>query len=203
MTRAKFSRIVDWTEILGLTALLALQVWRVTPSLAQNPWNLTVLILDAMPLGFLFMRRPAVEVSRSPADWLSAFTATAAPLLLAPGGEQTIPSLLGGAMMVLGLAVSLCAKAWLWRSFGLVAANRGVRRTGPYAVVRHPLYLSYVITQVAFLAMNATPANAALVAAGFGMQLIRLRAEERVLSGDAAYRAYMRAVPYRLAPGLF
>lgn len=203
MTRAKFSRIVDGAEILVLGALLALQVWRVGPSLAHNPCNVAILVVDAAPLGVLFVRRAAAEVSRSPADWLSAFAATAAPMFLTPGGAQTIPAVLGGALMVLGLAVCVCAKAWLWRSFGLVAANRGVRCSGPYAVIRHPMYLSYAITQVVFLALNATAANAMLFAACFALQLIRLRAEERVLSGDAAYRAYMQLVPYRLAPGLY
>jgi protein-S-isoprenylcysteine O-methyltransferase Ste14 len=203
MTRIKLGWIITTAEFALLGLLLAWQAWRIGPSLGHSPYNLALLLADATPLGVLLFRRPAAEMTRDPADWLSAFAATAAPMLLAPGGEAVVPAALGGAAMTLGLVVNLYAKAWLWRSFGLLPANRGVRMTGPYAVVRHPMYLSYAITQAGFLALNASTANACLVAAGMALQLIRLRAEERILVQDPSYRAYMALVPYRLAPGLF
>lgn len=203
MTRIKLGWIINGAEFTLLGLLLAWQAWRIGPSLGHSPYNLALLIADATPLGVLLFRRPAAEMTRDPADWMSAFAATAAPLLLAPGGEAVVPAALGGAAMTLGLMVNLYAKAWLWRSFGLLPANRGLRMTGPYAVVRHPMYLSYAITQVGFLALNASTANACLVAACLALQIIRLRAEERLLVQDPSYRAYMVQVPYRLAPGLF
>ena len=50
-------------------------------------------------------------------------------------------------VMVSGLVLHLYGKVCLARSFGLVAANRGVQRLGPYRVIRHPIYAGYVITQ--------------------------------------------------------
>jgi protein-S-isoprenylcysteine O-methyltransferase Ste14 len=37
------------------------------------------------------------------------------------------------------------ALAALGRSFGFVAADRGLRASGPYAMVRHPVYASYLL----------------------------------------------------------
>jgi protein-S-isoprenylcysteine O-methyltransferase Ste14 len=200
----RLGRIVDISEIPVLIILFGWQVYRVAPSLAHSPYNLALLTADALPiLVLLWGRSAAVGVSRSPADWLLAFFATAAPMFLAPGGDPAIPVGMGAGMLTVGLLINLAAKAWLWRSFGLVAANRGVRASGPYAVVRHPMYLSYAITQVAFIALNPTMTNVALSAAGFALQLLRLRAEEQLLVLDPVYREYMRVVPYRLAPGIF
>jgi protein-S-isoprenylcysteine O-methyltransferase Ste14 len=104
---------------------------------------------------------------------------------------------------VLGLLVNLYGKACLARSFGIVAANRGVKRFGPYRVVRHPIYAGNAITQIGFLLGNPTPFNLALCLAGITLQVIRLQAEEKLLGQDPVYAEYMAKVPYRLAPGLY
>ena len=52
-----------------------------------------------------------------------------------------------------GVSFSLGAKAFLRRSFGIVAANRKVQRGGPYRLVRHPLMLGFLIA----LAARALP----------------------------------------------
>ena len=45
---------------------------------------------------------------------------------------------LSGAIMLIGLYVQISAKVILGRSFGLIAANRGIKVEGPYRIVRHP-----------------------------------------------------------------
>jgi protein-S-isoprenylcysteine O-methyltransferase Ste14 len=199
-------RLGFWAGLLEasfLGLLFALQTWRIAPTLAHSPFNLALLACDALPLGLLFVRRPASSLSRSPADWLTAYAATAAPLLLAPGGHALVSGAVGATLMALGLAVHIYAKLWLWRSFGLVAANRGLQQGGPYRLVLHPIYLGNTVTQLGFLLLNPSLANVCICGAGLGLQLVRLRAEERHLSTDPAYLAYMKAVPFRLAPGLF
>lgn len=49
------------------------------------------------------------------------------------------------------MATHVGAKLCLWRSFGLVAAHRGLKAGGLYAVVRHPMYAGYVISHVGYL----------------------------------------------------
>ena len=55
---------------------------------------------------------------------------------------------------IIGLAIVVAGKVALGRSFGLLPANRGVVFSGLYRVVRHPIYLGYVLTHGAFLAAN-------------------------------------------------
>ena len=53
--------------------------------------------------------------------------------------------------MMAGLCVNISAKLFLNRSFGIVAANRGIKRGGPYRLVRHPMYFGSILTQVGFV----------------------------------------------------
>ena len=43
--------------------------------------------------------------------------------------------------MLIGLYVQISGKLILGRSFGLIAANRGIKVAGPYRIVRHPSML--------------------------------------------------------------
>ena len=159
--------------------------------------------LDALPVALMVFGRNAQAVSQKPFDWITAYGATIAPILLMPGGEPIVDTRVCGALMVLGLILHLYGKLSLARSFGLVAANRGVQRAGPYRVIRHPIYAGYVITQLGFVLTNPTASNLILCATGLVLQIIRLKAEERLLGEDPIYARYMTEVPYRLAPGVF
>src|SRR3712207_5654835 len=106
-------------------------------------------------------------------------------------------------LMLAGFMLQIAAKMTLRRSFGVVAANRGVKVGGPYRVIRHPMYAGYLLTQIGFLLTNPSVWNASIYAIALGFQISRILAEERVLSRDASYRAFTAAVPYRLAPGIF
>jgi protein-S-isoprenylcysteine O-methyltransferase Ste14 len=99
--------------------------------------------------------------------------------------------------------VHLAAKLTLRRSFGVIAANRGVKLSGPYRIVRHPMYLGYMLTQAALIVSGPSLRNCLLVACCWTLQVARILAEERVLRADARYADLMRTTPHRLVPGLF
>ena len=99
--------------------------------------------------------------------------------------------------------IAVSAQLSLSRSFGVVAANRGVRTGGVYGLVRHPMYLGYFLTHLGFLLTNPALWNVAVYAVWTACQLYRVRAEERVLSGDTAYVAFTRRVRYRLVPFVY
>jgi protein-S-isoprenylcysteine O-methyltransferase Ste14 len=82
-------------------------------------------------------------------------------------------------------------------------ANRGVVSSGLYRLVRHPIYMGYLITHAGFVLANPTIWNVmTLVAADLGL-LLRAVCEERTLSRDEAYRAYQQRVRWRVVPGVF
>jgi protein-S-isoprenylcysteine O-methyltransferase Ste14 len=195
--------LVGIAEVSCLLLMLAWQASRILPTVAHHPANLALLISDALPVALILFRRPAQSISQSGADWLAAYAGTLAPILLSPGGEPFANPALCAVLMVGGVLINFYGKACLARSFGLVAANRGVQRFGPYRVVRHPIYAGNALTQVGFVLMYPTGFNLALCAAALSLQIIRLKAEERLLGQDPVYAQYMLKVPYRLAPGVF
>ena len=99
--------------------------------------------------------------------------------------------------------LQLSAKLTLRRSFGVVAANRGVKASGPYRLVRHPMYAGYALTHVGFLLAGPTLWNLAIYGATLAIAVRRIIAEERVLRRDSAYRALADRVRYRLLPFVF
>ena len=166
--------------------------------------NLILIASEGSVVAFVLIRRFASEVSMRPADWLIALLGTAAPLLVRPTGGEALASIFVCVPLTLaGLGVQIAAKLTLRRSFGVVAANRGVKMGGPYGVVRHPMYAGYFLTQIAFLLTNPSVWNAAIYAFSVALQISRIVAEERVLNRDPVYREFAAAVPYRLAPGIF
>ena len=95
------------------------------------------------------------------------------------------------------------AKLALARSFGIAPANRGIKVSGPYRLMRHPMYAGYLVVHIGVLLMMPLPMNLVIYAIGWSAQVRRILAEEVLLRHDAAYRAYMAEVTWRLIPGLF
>lgn len=102
-----------------------------------------------------------------------------------------------------GVAIQVSGKFFLGRSFGIVAANRGVKASGPYRIVRHPIYAGYTLTHIGFLLFYPCWQNLIVYTVALSIQIVRILKEERVLSQDQAYRDLMGTTPYRLVPGVF
>ena len=117
-------------------------------------------------------------------------------------GEAAWPA--GGVVLVVIAAVlSVVSLLSLGRSFGIRPALRGLVTKGPYGFVRHPMYLSYVISDIGYNLEEWSVGSVLLVLAGWLSLLYRIHAEERVLSQDGAWSAYAARVPFRLLPGLW
>ena len=169
-----------------------------------NIVSLVLLLSESSVVVFVVIRRYTSDVSVQPLDWLIALLGTTAPLLVRPiGGEPLVPLSVCAPLMLAGMVLQVAAKFALSRSFGVVAANRGVKIGGPYRLVRHPMYSGYVMTQIPFLLTNPSAWNAAVYGFALACQIGRILAEERVLVRDPSYRAFAAAVPYRLVPRVF
>jgi protein-S-isoprenylcysteine O-methyltransferase Ste14 len=164
---------------------------------------LLLLCSECLVILFLLVRRVTNEVSLKPVDWCVAVAGTTLPLLVTAGGEPIVPSSISGVVMLVGLATNVWAKLTLRRSFGIVAANRGVKTRGPYGYIRHPMYFGYVVTQIGFLLSNPTIWNLTIYLAALTLQILRISAEERTLLKDPRYRMYAVDVRYRLIPCIF
>ncbi len=150
------------------------------------------------------VRRPPGAVSRNPGAWLLAFSGTFAGVLFRPVGAHPHWGVVAGlGLQLAGLAVCVMSLLALGRSFGFVAADRGLVTRGPYAVVRHPVYASYLLIQSGYLLQSISLRNVLVMAAASGCNVGRALTEEHLLTGSSAYGAYRRRVRWRLVPGLW
>jgi len=150
------------------------------------------------------IRRPARTASRRAGDWLLAFGGTFAGVLFRPDGAHPQWGLtVGLTLQLVGLAICVTSFLALGRSFGFVAADRGLVRRGPYAIVRHPIYASYVLLQFGYLLQSISLRNALVMLVASGCNVGRAIAEDRVLATNKDYDTYRRRVRWRLFPGVW
>lgn len=198
--------LLDGVERLSVLALYCWLIGRMVSNSLTGGITASLFLLPSEGLVVIFMliRRQANDLSGHPREWLFAFLATCTPLLVSPGVDRPlVPVPLAATLLVMGLLVQLHAKITLGRSFGCIPANRGLKLSGPYRFVRHPIYAGYLLSHAAFLAMNPTLWNLIVYSCCYSVQIPRLLAEERLLSRDLRYREYQQVVRYRLVPGVF
>jgi protein-S-isoprenylcysteine O-methyltransferase Ste14 len=190
----------------GLVALFAgfavahVAHWRAT----GQPTGLAFATQELVLVGVFAARRRPFVVSSRPVDWLVALFGSYAGLLLRPDGNAVMGlDALWLALQVVAVVAGAACMLRLGRSFGVVAANRGIQCRGPYRLVRHPMYLAHLVSIYAYVLSSFTLRNAVVVALATTGQVGRIIAEERVLSADEAYDAYRRRVRHRLLPGVF
>jgi protein-S-isoprenylcysteine O-methyltransferase Ste14 len=193
-------RLLDGFERIVVLTLFILLLHRFAES-----WQLNIiyLVAEALPVVMLLVRRSTDHISMAPRDWLVAFIGTFSSMLIVPAPPLESMAPVGVFLSIGGLAMSVSAKLALNRSFGVVAANRGVKTRGVYQFVRHPMYLGYFLTQSGVLILNRSYWNLLVLAVWAVCQVLRIVAEERVLTADPAYLALRQRVPYRLFPYVY
>lgn len=202
----KIERLADGGEKLLFAALFAYFAFEFSSSFLANPNVITGLYLadQTIVMLFLLFRRPAQMISTRLADYPVAAAGTLLPLLaVPPSGPMVAPMPLLAVLAFLGILLHLGAKLSLRRSFGIVAADRGVKVEGPYRLVRHPMYLGYIMVQLALLLAGPSVWNAVIFALTWVMLVLRISAEEKLLAHNAAYRAFQAKTRFRLIPGLY
>lgn len=108
---------------------------------------------------------------------------------LLPVSWQMPAAVAGLLVSLLGYAVAIWALLHLGRSFAMLVSVRKVVSSGPYAYVRHPIYLGYAIELCGLLLANCSPAMFLLGAGFAGFLVWRARIEEEKLcAADEGYR---------------
>jgi protein-S-isoprenylcysteine O-methyltransferase Ste14 len=99
-------------------------------------------------------------------------------------------------LILAGWLLSIYVLGWLGRSFSIMAQARRLVTRGPYAVVRHPLYVTEEIAMIGMVLLCLSPLAILIAAVQWLFQLRRMTHEERVLSAAfPEYSAYAALTP--------
>jgi protein-S-isoprenylcysteine O-methyltransferase Ste14 len=191
--------------LFGVTATELVLLLRLTPSFSAADW--IYVMQHLLVLGIALIRaRPKVRdcsIAASLAVAVSYAYPYAQVIYLdwSPGDEVSHTG--GLALIILAAAFSLISLLAIGSRFGVRPALRDLVTRGPYRFVRHPIYLSYVVADIGYNLQEWGPVTLLMVAVGWASLMCRIRAEERVISHDAAWPAYTSRVRYRILPGLW
>ena len=106
-------------------------------------------------------------------------------------------------LLIAGIVFSICALLVLGRSISLVPAARRLVTGGPYALVRHPLYLGEMAAVAGIAVQHWSVWALLLLGVSWAFQFQRMKYEERVLTESfPEYKDYM-ARTARLVPGVY
>jgi protein-S-isoprenylcysteine O-methyltransferase Ste14 len=158
--------------------------------------------------GFVVVRPTPVRSEKGPGIWLLVIVATLVPLTYTLLPCSPYPAAVSSswirAAQWAGAAGVLTSVLYLRRSFSLLPQARGVVCRGPYRLVRHPMYASYLLLDMTYWCVGCASIWPVLVWSMEAAFLFwRARVEERVLVATfEEYRTYCRRVRHMFLPGL-
>jgi protein-S-isoprenylcysteine O-methyltransferase Ste14 len=162
-------------------------------------------IAGAVLMGLLsLVRVPPTTSMITVSSIVSTAAMMIAPTLIRPITQST--GLLFDCAVVIelvGVVLGQASRLYLGRSFGLLPANRGIVSGGPFALMRHPIYVGWFILASGYAMAFPSWWNLMWILVTLPFMMWRIRLEEQLLTQDPEYRAYCRQTPYKLVPGLF
>ena len=109
----------------------------------------------------------------------------------------------GEIIFIIGTGFWIFSIMWLGNSFSILPAVRTIRTKGPYQIIRHPVYFSYLIIDIGLLLIFPSLWNILIISLGIYCYLIRIKFEEKMLLHTEEYAKYMRKVKFKLIPLIY
>lgn len=141
----------------------------------------------ALVIILYFIRRSAISTSRSHVTNFIAIVASFGPFFTLPFLGKP-PSVTQGMLLVAnlvitsGIVLSIYSVCSLGRSFSIIPQARKLIQSGPYRVVRHPLYLGELISVFGIVLAGVTIPKITLYFVLVVCQVYRAFQEEKLLS---------------------
>lgn len=189
-----WSGLVIWISIRELSSQDDLQA-----NFLENVTRCANLLASAMVIALILIRIPPAPTATCWRSRLSGVIGSVAPMAflgLPRASREVSNHTLSQLVIFFGTILTLVVLVWLGRSFSVLPQARRLVTTGPYRLVRHPLYLAEFVSLFGMMMHFAQPLSAIVWVGAVLAQFPRMYFEERVLlSAFPEYAAYRRATP--------
>lgn len=165
--------------------------------------TLPIVVQEAMLVALFLTRRRSLGTSPRPLDWVVGIIGTVLPLFFRATTDASSLQAVGAVLQICGLTIAIVGLQALGRSVGVVAANRGVKLSGLYRQIRHPMYSGYMLSYAGYVAAYPNLRNGIIIAITFVALFLRAAAEERFLRQDPAYEEYLTRTRWRFLPFVY
>jgi protein-S-isoprenylcysteine O-methyltransferase Ste14 len=165
----------------------------------------TILFLGLLAILFIIRLEPIKKAKGLvPRVLAMAGTFTMALVTTLPRADLSVTQTVIAALLSLvGTGLSVFALAHLGRSFSIMAEARRLVTTGPYRIVRHPLYAFEAVATLGILFQFFSLYTVLIYLAHCFFQLQRMKNEEAVLAGAfPEYQSY-KLKTARVIPGIY
>jgi protein-S-isoprenylcysteine O-methyltransferase Ste14 len=199
--------ITDWLLRVLAALVYCIVVYNLARALWADPtrWTLlALLVTEGYAMVLLVCARRSTMRDASSVAVVATLYSIFYAVLFDPGQTTPLISEFSGVIFyIVGTAGQFYAKTSLGRSFGLLPAHRGLVGSGPYRLIRHPMYLGYLIGTTGFVLVNFSWRNLSVLIGIYLALGLRISREEAVLESSSDYREYRKQVPWRLVPYIF
>ena len=221
-----FGRKAKLHDLLAASPLIVWYVWSFVVQAPQvyahvqsihSSEDVVFVLLDALSKAALFgfgvvlmvlliVRRPAIKKHEEWAPRIIALFGCylgIAFLVFPVAPPHSIWLEVSAFLIFAGMSFSLFSVFWLGRSFSIMPESRKLVTSGPYTIVRHPLYLGEQVALVGVALQCTTAFAAALFVLQICCQLYRMSYEEKILTkAFPEYEAYSEETA-RILPWLY
>ena len=172
-----------------------------------DPLFLLITLAQAEFALLILIRSDANSSTKNPLDYILAFCGTFAVFLYSPHSHEIpyLPGyyLVGSLLVYAGLMFEIFGFLSLNTSAGIVPSNRGVKTSGIYAYIRHPIYLGSMFLFLGYFVLNPLQWNMVILIWAAIFQILRIQREESLLMEDEHYKKYSSEVRWKLLPGIY
>jgi protein-S-isoprenylcysteine O-methyltransferase Ste14 len=198
-------RLINLYLFANVAGFIAWQAWNIAQTAGLNVNEASFLLQNLVLAAIVLLRHDPIAIDDKlshQAVALVAFFSGLAFMGQPPTGGPTALTI-SEAVLLGSNVLGILSLLHLGKSFGILIACREVRTRGIYRLMRHPMYASDMLLRVGYVIGHFSAYTLALVILSSACYVYRAVLEERFLSQQPDYRAYMTRVRHRFIPGLF
>jgi protein-S-isoprenylcysteine O-methyltransferase Ste14 len=206
--------VIGWSTALSVCSAAGLEQFMhaADPALpsaifaVEAVMRLSVIAYLAILAATVVMRKPPISKLRGAQPRASAFIGTflITVVVLFPRRELSLAAGIASTLLILtGDGFAVVALVQLRRSFSIMPEARELVITGPYRLVRHPLYLAEAVATIGCVMQVLSVWTVILLALQLMFQLRRIENEEVVLTQAFPRYAVYKQTTARLIPGIY